>query len=219
MFSNLTNVFYLSPNFNERGNNEINTLIPHCTDGLMSWKGCSGVFGAGKNCSCNYLIDKDGIVCGVVDENRRSWCSSNRDVDYHGITFELASEKGSPCKMPDIVINQFINLCVDICKRYNKTKVVYFGDNDEQRNYTPKSNEFKIAFHKWFDKNRSCPEKYFISKCPEIVDKINKELSGVKTESTPKKIYCVQLGAFANRENAEKLCEELTKKGYTPIIK
>lgn len=218
MFSELTKVFYSSPNFNERGDNEINTLTPHCTDGLMSWKGCVGVFGAGKNCSCNYLIDKDGIICGVVDETRRSWCSSSRENDFHAITFELASEKGSPCKMPDIVLSQFIKLCVDICKRYNKTKVVYLGDTEEQRKYSPKQDEMKISFHKWFDKNRTCPEKYFISKCPEIVDKINNELSDVKTESTSK-LYYVQVGAFANRENAERLCEELTKQGYKPIIK
>jgi len=33
------------------------------------------------------------------------------------------------------------------------------------------------------------------------------------------KLYRVQVGAFANRENAERLAEELKKKGYPVVIK
>jgi N-acetylmuramoyl-L-alanine amidase len=48
---------------------------------------------------------------------------------------------------------------------------------------------------------------------------------GLKKKAKPqqkvsdKKLYRVQVGAFANRENAERLAEELKKKGYPTIIK
>ena len=41
----------------------------------------------------------------------------------------------------------------------------------------------------------------------------------VSTVTTSKKLYRVQVGAFANRENAEKLSKELRAKGYSTIIK
>lgn len=37
-------------------------------------------------------------------------------------------------------------------------------------------------------------------------------------KTSDKKLYRVQVGAFANRENAEQLAEELKKKGYPAII-
>lgn len=94
IFSKLCSQFYDSPNYNSRAETDkIKYLIPHCTDGLMSYTGCNGVFGGGTNCSCNYLIDKDGVICGVVAEENRSWCSSSRFADFAGITIEIASEK------------------------------------------------------------------------------------------------------------------------------
>jgi N-acetylmuramoyl-L-alanine amidase len=48
---------------------------------------------------------------------------------------------------------------------------------------------------------------------------------GLKRKAKPqqkvsdKKLYRVQVGAFTNRENAERLAEELKKKGYPTIIK
>ena len=39
------------------------------------------------------------------------------------------------------------------------------------------------------------------------------------TVTTSKKLYRVQVGAFAEKANAEKLAKELTAKGYPTIIK
>ncbi|QOR84762.1 N-acetylmuramoyl-L-alanine amidase [Geobacillus stearothermophilus] len=39
-----------------------------------------------------------------------------------------------------------------------------------------------------------------------------------KEKSSDKKLYRVQVGAFSNRKNAERLAEELKKKGYPAII-
>jgi len=40
----------------------------------------------------------------------------------------------------------------------------------------------------------------------------------VPVDSQPKVLYKVQVGAFAKRENAERLVKELKEKGYNPFI-
>lgn len=119
--------------------------------------------------------------------------------------------------MSENVLEKFVELATDICKRNGKSKLLYFGDNKEKTlSYIPAENEMVILFHKWFADNRTCPEKYFISRCSELVERINKNLSGERAKTST--IYRVQCGAFANRNNAEKMCELLEKTGFESVI-
>lgn len=43
------------------------------------------------------------------------------------------------------VYASLVNLCVDICKRNGKSKLLWLGDKDKTLNYSPKFNEMK-----WF---------------------------------------------------------------------
>lgn len=44
------------------------------------------------------------------------------------------------------------------------------------------------------------------------------EYTGIKYVPETNRLYRVQVGAFSNKKNAEKLAEELKKKGYNNFI-
>ena len=73
--------------------------------------------------------------------------------------------------MSDKALESLINLCVDICKRYN-FKLIY----DE----TPNGS---LTRHNMFV-NTTCPGPYLQSKFPYIAEEVNKRLEGQST-STP----------------------------------
>ncbi|MCQ2740215.1 MAG: N-acetylmuramoyl-L-alanine amidase [bacterium] len=207
------------PFFNERGNNPINFLTVHCTDGLMNKGATKAVF---NGYSCNYLIDANAEIVGVVNEARRSWCSSSRFNDFSAITIEVASDRGEPCKFPDKCFQQLVELTVDIMKRHGKKSLLYIPEKDKALSYNVKSDELLITFHKWFAADRSCPGGWFISKCPEFIETVNKKVSlslSTKQPNSNATLYRVQVGAFAEKTNAEKLQAELKAKGYDAIIK
>ncbi|MGG3998788.1 N-acetylmuramoyl-L-alanine amidase [Anoxybacillus kestanbolensis] len=57
-----------------------------------------------------------------------------------------------------------------------------------------------------------------IVKAFDLKKKANSTPSQPQQKVSDKKLYRVQVGAFANRENAERLVEELKKKGYPAIV-
>ena len=74
----------------------------------------------GNTVSANYYIGSDGSIVSGVSENRRSWCSSSPANDHRAITIEVANNGGAPIwPISDQAYNSLINLCVDICLRYN----------------------------------------------------------------------------------------------------
>ena len=80
-----------------------------------------------------------------VEEKNRSWCSSSNANDQRAITIECASDTTEPYAFRDIVYKTLIKLCVDICKRNGKNKLLWFGDKDKTLNYTPKSGEMILT--------------------------------------------------------------------------
>jgi hypothetical protein len=63
--------------------------------------------------------------------------------------------------------------------------------------------------------NTLCPGPYLESKLPYISEEISKRL---KKETPKKAIYRVQVGAFENKANAERLLENLKASGFTGFI-
>ena len=43
-----------------------------------------------------------------------------------------------------------IDLCTDICKRYGKTKLLWFADKEKTLAYNPAADEMIITVHRWF---------------------------------------------------------------------
>ena len=162
----------------------ITRITPHCIVGQWTAKqGCDYFATTDRECSSNYIVGKDGSVGLSVEEKDRSWCSSSSDNDHRAITIECASDAQSPYAFTDACYNKLIELCVDICKRNGKTKLLWFGDKTKTLNYKPASNEMVLTVHRWFA-NKSCPGDWLYSRLGDLATKVTAKLGD--TVETPK---------------------------------
>lgn len=174
--SSLVKYTKLSPSTSGKRIYPISRITIHCYVGQCSMKDAGAYFGNANNkVSCNYCVATDGI-CLIADESVRSWCSSSSDNDNRAITIEVASDKTHPYKVRDDVYQNLIDLLVDICKRNNKKRLVWFGDKNKSLSYTVKDDELLLTVHRWF-KNKACPGEYLYNKHSEIVSTVNKKLN------------------------------------------
>lgn len=222
--SSLVNCVIKSPNHSGHRTHAIDRITPHCVVGQLTAEGIGGCFPAGRDASCNYGIGKDGRVCLVVDECNRSWCSSSNANDQRAITIECASDMSHPYAMTNAVYQKLIALCVDICKRYGKTKLLWFGDKTKSLNYNPKSNEMVITVHRWFD-NKSCPGDWLYSRLGDVASQVTAQLGGSGSSggtAASGQMYRVrkswsdaksQKGAFTVLSNAKSCADQ--NPGYT----
>lgn len=214
--SKLVDCTVYSPNHSGKRTHSIDTLTPHCVVGQLAAETIGACFPKGRDASCNYGIGKDGRVCLIVDECNRSWCSSSSANDQRAITIECASDKTHPYAMTDAVYEKLIQLCVDICQRYGKTKVLWLGSKEKTLAYTPKSDEMVLTAHRWFA-NKACPGEWLYSRYGALASEITKRLGG-KTTVTDKpttnkatmyrvrkswKESSTQKGAFTSLANAK----------------
>lgn len=147
--------------------------------------------------SANYGIDSDGHVALYVDESKRSWCSSSSSNDNVSITIECANSAGNPdWPISDKCYAKLIDLCVDICERNGIEKLVYTGDKTGN-----------LTMHCFFSQT-VCPGPYLKARFPQIAEEVNKRL-GKPSAPEPTTLYRVQLGAFAARENGERLLNQV----------
>lgn len=182
--SSLVNCIVKSPNKNSPRNHAIDTLTPHCVVGQLSAESIGGCFTSPeRQASCNYGIGYDGRVVLCVDEADRSWCTSSASNDHRAITIECASDKTDPYTMNSSVYNKLIELCVDICRRYGKKKVVWLGSKEAELAYTPKNDEMLLTAHRWFA-NKACPGDWLYSRYGDLADKITAALGGSVSSGT-----------------------------------
>lgn len=211
----------LSPNHSGQRTHSIDRITPHCVVGQLSAESICGCFtSTDRQASCNYGIGTDGRISLCVEEKNRSWCSSSRENDQRAVTIECASDKTEPYAMNDKVYASLINLCVDICKRNGKTKLLWFGDKDKTLNYSPKSDEMIITVHRWFA-NKSCPGNWLYARLGNLAAEVTQRLTGgvssegeVSVPSDNKTLYRVQTGAFSKKSNADALVEKLKAAGF-----
>jgi hypothetical protein len=119
-------------------------------------------------------------VALCVEEKNRSWCSSSSSNDQRAVTIECASDKAEPYAMNSEVYASLVKLCVDICKRNGKTKLLWLGDKDKTLNYSPKSDEMVLTVHRWFA-NKSCPGNWLYAKLRDLAQTVTASLSGTQT--------------------------------------
>jgi hypothetical protein len=196
--SSLVNYTKLSPNHSGTRTHKIDRITPHCVVGQLSVESLGNTFAnSSRQASCNYGIGTDGRILLCVDENNRSWCSSNNDNDQRAITIECASDKTAPYAFNDKVYNSLINLCIDICKRYNKTKLIWIENKNTALNYTPKDDEMLLTVHRWFAA-KSCPGDWMYNKMGNLAQEVTNKLSGVSVSSTstPAKVSSTSTSAY-----------------------
>lgn len=211
----------LSPKHSGQRTHSIDRITPHCVVGQLSAESiCSCFIGNSRRASCNYGIGTDGRISMSVEEKNQSWCSSSSANDKRAVTIECASDKSEPYAMNGKVYASLINLCVDICKRNGKSKLLWFADKAKTLAYEPKSNEMVLTVHRWFA-NKSCPGDWLYSRLGNLATEVTKRLGGSSTEnisSGGKTMYRVQTGAFSKRSNADALAAKLKAVGYDTYI-
>ena len=167
----------LSPNHSGQRTHSIDRITPHCVVGQLSAESICGCFiSTSRQASCNYGIGTDGRISMSVEEKNRSWCSSSRENDQRAVTIECASDKTAPYAFNDAVYASLVNLCVDICQRNGKSKLLWLGDKNKTLAYAPKSDEMVLTVHRWFA-NKSCPGPYLYERQGEIAAEVNRRLS------------------------------------------
>lgn len=191
----------ISPNNSGQRTHSIDRITPHCVVGQCSAESLGSLFAdPARQASSNYGIDKDGRVGMYCPESNRSWCSSNRDNDQRAITIECASDTKHPYAMYDAVYQSLIELCIDICRRNGKKKLLWFADKATALAYEPAAGEMLITVHRWFE-NKSCPGDWLFSRLGDVASRVTAALEGTATDSKPEQ---------APAAPAEKYPEKLT---------
>ena len=212
--SKLVSYTKLSPNHSGHRTHSIDRITPHCVVGQCSVETLGNIFApTSRQASCNYGIGPDGRVGMYVEEKNRSWCSSSNANDQRAVTIECASDTKHPYTMNSTVYATLIKLCVDICKRNGKKKLIWLGDKNKTLNYSPKSDEMVLTVHRWFA-NKSCPGDWLYNRLGNLAAKVTAALGGtVQTPTTDKvQMYRVrktwadaksQIGAYKDLANAK----------------
>ena len=177
----------LSPNHSGQRTHDIDRITPHCVVGQCSVETLGNIFlPVSRQASSNYGIGPDGRVGMYVEEKNRSWCSSSNANDQRAVTIECASDTTEPYAFRDVVYQTLIKLCVDICKRNGKTKLLWLGDKAKTLNYNPKPDEMVLTVHRWFA-NNSCPGNWMYARMGDLAKKVTAALGGNTNPAKPVK--------------------------------
>lgn len=196
----------ISPNSTNPRNKKIKKITIHHMAGNLTLKALGNEFAKpSRQASSNYGIDSEGRVGMYVEEKNRPWTSGSRDNDHEAVTIEVANDEiGGQWHVSDRALAKLIELCVDICQRNDIEELKFTGDKSGN-----------LTMHKYFQAT-TCPGPYLESKFPYIADEVNKRLKPQTSTSTT--LYCVQVGAFANKSNADKLLAKIKDAGFEGFI-
>jgi hypothetical protein len=154
--------------------------VGQCTaEGLGDWFAKSST-----KASSNYGIDRDGRVGLYVEEKNRSWCSSSNANDQRAVTIECASDTSEPYAFRDVVYQKLITLCIDICRRNGKSKLLWIPDKAASLAYEPKEDEMLLTVHRWFA-NKSCPGDWLYNRLGALAWQVTDLLSPKEKTGVP----------------------------------
>lgn len=158
-------------------------ITPHCTAGRISAITLGEMWSNGRyNASSNYGIGEDGMIGLYVPEDTAACTTSSMDNDRKAITIECSSERYSPYEMNSDVFDSLIKLCVDICRRNGKNKLLWLGTKTKTLNYKPKDDELVITAHRWF-KNKECPGDWLYSRLGDLANMVTDQLQDKQSKA------------------------------------
>lgn len=181
-YSSLVEYVKISPNKTSPRNHKIDTITIHCMAGNLTIETCANVFApTSRQASSNYGVGTDGRIGCYVDENDRSWASSNKANDMRAITIEVANDGGADTgwHVSGVAMNSLIKLVADVCKRNNIPKLIWSDSKDDRINHR---NGCNMTVHRDF-KNKDCPGAYLMSQMPYIAGEVNKLLGSSDSSS------------------------------------
>lgn len=174
--SNLVSYTRLSPNHSGQRTHSIDRITPHCVVGQLSVETLGGVFAPkSRKASCQYAIGSDGRIALICEEKNRSWCTSSSANDNRAVTIECASDATDPYAFKQVVYDRLVDLCVDICKRNGKTRLIWISDKNQALDYTPNGSEMLLTVHRWFA-NKSCPGPWLMARMGDLASEVTKRL-------------------------------------------
>ena len=174
-YSSLVEYVKISPNKTSPRDHAIDTITIHCMAGNLTIETCANVFQpTSRQASSNYGVGTDGRVGCYVEEEDRSWCSSNRANDMRAITIEVANDGNASTgwHVSGVAMSSLIKLVADVCKRNNIPKLVWSDSKDDRINHR---NGCNMTVHRDYA-NKDCPGSYLMSQMPYIADEVNKLL-------------------------------------------
>ena len=98
-----------------------------------------------------------------------------RDNDQRAVTIECASDLTEPYAMKPEVYSALVELCIDICIRNGKRKLVWIADRDKALSYEIEADEMLLIVHRWFAK-KSCPGNWLFGKLGDFAQAVNSRL-------------------------------------------
>lgn len=205
----------LSPNNSGQRKHSIDRITPHCVVGQCSVETLGNIFAnKSRQASCQYGIGGDGRIGMYVEEKNRSWCSSSPANDNRAVTIECASDATAPYAFRDVVYERLVYLCVDICQRNGKKKLLWISDKNKALAYEPAADEMLLTVHRWFA-NKSCPGDWMMARMGDLAAQVTARLQGNTTaEESADVLYRVQVGAYKNQDNAKKQLEAVKAAGF-----
>lgn len=177
-YSSLISSKVLTNNCYSGRKHAIDTITPHYMCWYTDGATCARSFvPSSRQASSNYCIGKSGDIVLSVDESNHPWTSGNYANDDRAITIECANYMDNSNghvygQLPDATWSSLVALCVDICKRLGKKRLVYKGS----ANYSGlSSTDMLLTKHKWFQ-DTDCPgpwfDKQFDRLATEVTNKI-----------------------------------------------
>lgn len=73
------------------------------------------------------------------------------------------------------VYSALVELCIDICMRNGKRKLVWFPDRERALCYEVKPDEMLLTVHRWFVR-KSCPGNWLFERKGCLADEVNGKL-------------------------------------------
>lgn len=152
----------------------------------------SYMIGNNQEVSFHYAVDDKEVVQGIP-ENRNAWHAGDGEYgkgNREGVAIEICYSKSGGDRFIQAEKNA-VDLIVSLLKKYN------WGVD-------------KVTKHQDYN-GKYCPHRTLDMGWDRFIKMIEAKLNN--------KLYRVQVGAFANRANADKLCNELKAKGYSAFVK
>lgn len=221
--SELVDYTKLSPNNSGRRTHAIDRITPHIVVGQVSVERLGEIFAPKyRKASSNYGIGKDGRVGMYVEECNRSWCSSSNSNDQRAVTIECACSLNPPYELNSVVWDKLVKLCVDICKRNGKKRLVWFDTKAKALGYSQKADEMLLTVHRWFS-NTECPGDWLFGFLGMLAKLVTAELTSQPSEQSKpatqeRVLYRVQVGAFSDKQNAENLLNKVRAAGFPNAV-
>ena len=184
--SPLVDFVQLSPNNSGQRTHVIDRITPHCYVGQVTVERMGKGFSLkSKKASCQYGIGFDGKIGMYCEEKNRSWCSSSAPNDQRAITIECASDSTSPYAFNETVYNKLIDLCVDICQRNGKTRLIWISDKDVALKYEPRFDEMLLTVHRWFASKKTCPGEWMMQRMDNLATVVTERLRNPNPSPQP----------------------------------